>query len=119
MFASLPAGSPLKAFGLPKPGGADAMEVVGIPLKDPGLYLVEIESARLGASLLGKPQPGQRWLLDGAVLGEAADFVLWPPEPGRHRLSVVARDGRILDTVTFVVRGASVAATEGGRDLSP
>jgi penicillin-binding protein 1C len=63
--------------------------------------------------------PGQRWLLDGAVLGEAADFVLWPPEPGRHRLSVVARDGRILDTVTFVVRGASVAATEGGRDLSP
>ena len=63
--------------------------------------------------------PGQRWLLDGAVLGEAADFVLWSPVPGRHRLSVVARDGRILDTVTFMVRGASVAATEGGRDLSP
>src|SRR5206468_6991371 len=34
--------------------------------------------------------PGQRWLLDGAVLGEAADFVLWSPEPGRHRLSVMA-----------------------------
>ena len=33
------------------------MEVVGIPLKDPGFYLVEIESARLGASLLGKPKP--------------------------------------------------------------
>ena len=62
--------------------------------------------------------PGQRWLLDGAVLGEAADFVLWPPSPGRHRLSVVARDGRILDTVTFVVRGASVPATDG-RDPSP
>jgi penicillin-binding protein 1C len=60
--------------------------------------------------------PGQRWLLDGAVLGEAADFVLWPPEPGRHRLSVVAGDGRILDTVTFVVRGGT---TEGSRDLSP
>ena len=57
LFASLPAGAPVKAFGLPKPGGADAMEVVGIPLKDPGLYLVEIESARLGASLLGKPKP--------------------------------------------------------------
>jgi penicillin-binding protein 1C len=63
--------------------------------------------------------PGQRWLLDGAALGEAADFVLWPPEPGRHHLSIVAPDGRILDTVTFVVRGARIAATDGGRDLPP
>jgi penicillin-binding protein 1C len=63
--------------------------------------------------------PGQRWLLDGAELGEAANFVLWPPEPGRHRLSVVARDGRILDTVTFVIRGAMISTTDGGPDLSP
>jgi penicillin-binding protein 1C len=63
--------------------------------------------------------PGQRWLLDGAVLGEAADLVLWPPEPGRHRLSVVARDGRILDTVTFAVRGARLATTDGGWELAP
>src|SRR5438093_1169018 len=35
---------------LPKPGGADAFEVVGIPLGGPGLYIVELESARLGAS---------------------------------------------------------------------
>ena len=52
-------------------------------------------------------RPGERWLLDGAVLGDATDFILWPLAPGRHRLSVVARDGRILDTVIFVVRGAS------------
>ena len=32
------------------------LEVVGIPLEAPGLYIVEIESPRLGASLLGKPQ---------------------------------------------------------------
>ena len=51
--------------------------------------------------------PGQRWLLDGALLGEAADLTLWPPTPGRHRLSVVGRDGRTLDSVTFVVRGAA------------
>jgi penicillin-binding protein 1C len=63
--------------------------------------------------------PGQRWLLDGAVLGEATDLVLWPPEPGRHRLSVVARDGSILDAVTFVVRGAHVAATDSVRALAP
>jgi uncharacterized protein YfaS (alpha-2-macroglobulin family) len=57
MFASLPPDVSVKAFGLPKPGGAEAMEVVGIPLKDPGFYLVEIESATLGAALLGKPKP--------------------------------------------------------------
>jgi penicillin-binding protein 1C len=51
--------------------------------------------------------PGQRWLLDGALLGEAADLMLWPPTPGRHRVSVVGRDGRTLDSVTFLVRGAT------------
>jgi len=62
--------------------------------------------------------PGQRWLLDGVVLGEAADLVLWSPEPGRHRLSVMARDGRILDTATFVVRGARLTPADD-RDLAP
>ncbi len=32
-------------------------EVIGIPLKDPGFYVVELESQKLGASLLGKLQP--------------------------------------------------------------
>lgn len=50
-------GHPPKDFALPKPLGAKAFEVVGIPLSAPGLYIVELESARLGASLLGKPQP--------------------------------------------------------------
>jgi hypothetical protein len=44
-------------FGLPKPKGAEAMEVIGIPLAGPGFYVVELASPRLGAVLLGKPQP--------------------------------------------------------------
>lgn len=48
---------PAKGFTLPKPNGTQAFEVVGIPLEAPGLYIVELESARLGAALLGKPQP--------------------------------------------------------------
>ena len=32
-------------------------EVVGIPLPEPGFHVVEIESQRLGAALLGKPAP--------------------------------------------------------------
>jgi uncharacterized protein YfaS (alpha-2-macroglobulin family) len=44
-------------FKVPKPLGSRAFEVVGIPLKKPGLYVVELESAILGAALLetGKP----------------------------------------------------------------
>lgn len=46
-----------KPFEVAKPRGANAFEVVGIPLKRPGLYLVELESLRLGTSLLGTPRP--------------------------------------------------------------
>jgi len=42
---------------LPKPGGADVFEVVGLPLGRPGLYVVELESPRLGQALLDKPGP--------------------------------------------------------------
>jgi hypothetical protein len=45
------------SFNLPRPMGSRAFEVVGIPLKKPGLYVVELESAILGASLLDPPRP--------------------------------------------------------------
>ena len=51
-----PAATPL---ALPPPRGDDPrpFEVVGIPLPEPGFHVVEIESQRLGAALLGKPAP--------------------------------------------------------------
>jgi alpha-2-macroglobulin len=55
IFGTAPAG--VGKSELPKPGGADAFEVVGLPLGRPGLYVVELESARLGQSLLEKPGP--------------------------------------------------------------
>ncbi|HWQ39211.1 MAG TPA: MG2 domain-containing protein [Burkholderiales bacterium] len=39
---------------VPKPQGARAFEVVGIALKRPGFYVVELASPRLGAALLGE-----------------------------------------------------------------
>src|SRR6185437_8915355 len=42
-------------LSIPKPNGGEAFEVVGIPLKPPGLYVVELQSEKLGAALLGKP----------------------------------------------------------------
>jgi uncharacterized protein YfaS (alpha-2-macroglobulin family) len=47
----------VRKFDIPKPQGAKAFEVVGIPLNDPGFYVVEIESEILGTALLGKPAP--------------------------------------------------------------
>jgi len=41
----------------PETRGSNAFEVVGIPLKDPGLYVVELESAILGKALLDPPKP--------------------------------------------------------------
>jgi hypothetical protein len=46
-----------KQFTMPKPNGAKAFEVMGIPLKRPGLYIVELKSTRLGSILLGAPRP--------------------------------------------------------------
>ncbi|MFA9216198.1 MAG: MG2 domain-containing protein, partial [Sphingomonadaceae bacterium] len=43
-------------FTMPKPGGAQAFEVIGIPLRKPGFYVVELASPKLGAALHGKPQ---------------------------------------------------------------
>lgn len=44
-------------FRLPKPNGAKAFEVIGIPLEKPGLHIVELASPKLGASLLGTKKP--------------------------------------------------------------
>jgi uncharacterized protein YfaS (alpha-2-macroglobulin family) len=42
----------VRRMHVPKPQGARAVEVVGIPLKKPGFYVVELASPRLGAALL-------------------------------------------------------------------
>ncbi len=46
----------VRDFSIPKPGGQKAFEVVGIPLRNPGFYVVEIESDILGASLIAKKE---------------------------------------------------------------
>jgi penicillin-binding protein 1C len=48
-----------------------------------------------------------RWVLDGRPLDAGRNPVRWTLVPGKHRLSLSAPDGRTLDTVTFLVRGAA------------
>ena len=46
----------VQRFTMPKPGGRQQFEVVGLPLKKPGFYVVELASPRLGQALSGKRQ---------------------------------------------------------------
>jgi uncharacterized protein YfaS (alpha-2-macroglobulin family) len=47
-------GDDTRPFSIQKPLGDKAFEVVGIPLKEPGFYVVELASPRLGAALFGE-----------------------------------------------------------------
>jgi alpha-2-macroglobulin len=51
------AAGPITSFSIPRLEGEKAFEVVGIPLKSPGFYVVEIESELLGAGLLDNQRP--------------------------------------------------------------
>ena len=46
-----------REFTMPKPNGAKAFEVMGVPLKSPGFYVIELESKRLGQDLFDKDAP--------------------------------------------------------------
>lgn len=62
------------------PGGnGRAMQVIGIPLKDPGFYVVELASPVLGAALLGRPAP--RYVATAALVTNMAVHFKW----GRER----------------------------------
>lgn len=50
-------GGATRSFSIPKPLGDKAFEVVGIPLPEPGFYVVELASPRLGAALHGEQRP--------------------------------------------------------------
>jgi uncharacterized protein YfaS (alpha-2-macroglobulin family) len=47
----------LEHFELPKPNGKEAFEVVGIPLEGKGLHVIELESPKLGSSLIESKHP--------------------------------------------------------------
>jgi len=47
-----------------------------------------------------------QWVLNGKRLGSAAGGVAWKPKRGKHLLALVDREGKILDSVSFEVRGS-------------
>lgn len=104
-------GQPLR-LGLP--GKGRAFEVVGIPLKQPGFYVVELASPVLGAALLGRPAP--RYVTSAALVTNMAVHFKWGRE--RSLAWVTALDSgkpvanaeiRVTDSCTgrLIARGAT------------
>lgn len=77
-----------KTFNLPKPGGQRAFEVVGIPLKASGFYVVELASPRLGAALLGDEEEKEDKSKDGAeggLIGKALSALKGKTSAKEHK----------------------------------
>ena len=69
-------------LSIAKPEGARPAEVVGIPLGTPGLYVVELQSRRLGQALLGRE--ATRYVATSALVTNLAVHLNW----GRESSSV-------------------------------
>jgi penicillin-binding protein 1C len=66
---------------------------------------IPLEEQRL--FLEAQPRDGRlRWVLDGQGVGNAGTLHLWAPVRGKHVLALVNAAERILDSVTFEVRGS-------------
>jgi penicillin-binding protein 1C len=57
--------------------------------------------------ILKTSRPGVTWILDGHSLPALGKATPWSPEAGRHHLALKDEDGRVIDSVRFVVRGVS------------
>jgi penicillin-binding protein 1C len=62
------------------------------------------ERQRVALQLSGQPDAGWQWRIDSEALGSAASEVLWRPRPGRHRLILLDRGNREVESVGFEVR---------------
>jgi uncharacterized protein YfaS (alpha-2-macroglobulin family) len=67
-----------KTFTMPKPNGGKAFEVVSIPMNKAGLYIVELESAVLGKSLL--PSSGTMYVPTAVLVTNLSTHFKWGRE---------------------------------------
>ena len=99
-----------EGMSLALPGKGKDFEVVGIPLKAPGFYVVELNSPVLGQTLLGRNVP--RYVAAGALVTNMAVHFKWGREASLAWVTT-------LDT-GLPVAGADVRVTDSchGRQLA-
>ena len=52
-----------------------------------------------------KREKDHQWILNGKTLGSAGAGVAWRPKRGKYLLALADREGKVLDSVSFEVRG--------------
>jgi len=94
------AGDPTTPLSVTKPDGARPAEVVGIPLGAPGFYVVELESRRLGAALLGRDVT--RHVATSALVTNLSVHFKWGRESSRVWVTQLG-DGAVVPGAAIVV----------------
>ena len=101
------------SVGLPKPASSKAAEVIGIPLKRPGFYVVELKSRVLGASLLGRDVP--RFVSTSALVTDLAVHFKWGREASRVWVTQLSDGAPVKNAAVVVVDYCSGKTVWGGR----
>ena len=91
----------LQSFSIPRPGGQKAFEVIGLPLKQTGFHVVELESAILGQSLLGKQR--SLFVPTGALVTNLSAHLKWGRESSLVWVTYLD-SGRPVENASVTVR---------------
>ena len=85
--------APRSAFGIASP-------------RDGSRFALDPDIPPQAQQIVFEGEPGT-WVIDGKRLGRGSTL-RWAPWPGRHELSLLDARGRVLQTVRFEVRGATL-----------
>lgn len=113
VFAAAGADAAPERFELTRPEGGRAFEVIGIPLAEPGFHVVELASPRLGAALLGKPQP--RHVATTALVTNLAVHFKWGRQGSLVFVTTLDGAAPVADAELRIVDGCDARPIWNGR----
>ena len=104
----------VQGFSIPKPGADRATEVVGIPLKKPGLYVVELKSEILGAALLEARKP--MYVPTSALVTNLSAHFKWGKESSLVWVTTLDKAEPVADSSVAIRDCKGKAVWEGRTD---
>lgn len=99
-------------FRVAKPAGSKPAEVVGIPLKRPGLYVVELASDTLGQALLGRDVT--RYVATSALVTDLAVHFKWGRESSLIWVTRLSNGKPVADATVSIADACTGDVLWGG-----
>ncbi len=93
------------SFSVTKPSGQKPFEVIGIPLKTAGFYVVELESRILGEALLGRDAP--RYVATSALVTDLAVHFKWGREASLAWVTRLHDATPVADAQVIIINGCT------------